>query len=123
MTFVVVAIVIVNACCLSFLQVKGVYQKKNTKITSNVSVGVSLSSTQEDVKPKLAEALSTIKMEELNDTIAAVTLDKEPAEHCMSNSIREHVMTDATLSMQDSANSVEFPSSPNKGFSIISIMS
>lgn len=56
-----------------------------------------------------------------HDNIAEVTLDDEvPAECCMSNSIREHLIPDNTLSMQDYVKSDELMSSPNKGFSIIS---
>lgn len=56
-----------------------------------------------------------------NDTIAAVTLDEEPTGHCMSDNIREHVMTDTALSMQESVNSGELQtsSSPNTGFSFL----
>ncbi|PNY04244.1 cyclin-a2-2-like protein [Trifolium pratense] len=84
------------------VQAKGVYQKKNTKLTSDVTVEVS--SAQEDVKGKLTEELSAIKMVESNDTVAAVTLVQEPDEHCMSNNITEHVMTDTSLSMEGSVN-------------------
>lgn len=56
-------------------------------------------------------------MVESNDTIAAVTLVDEPTEHCMSNNISEHVMTETALSMQECVNSGELATSPsqNKG--------
>lgn len=103
----------------SNFQAKGVYQKKNTKLTSDVSIEVS--SAQEDVKEKVAEELSTIKMVESKDTIAAVTLVDEPTEHCMSNNISDHVMTDTTLSMQECVNSGELATSPspNKDINMI----
>ncbi|GAU41974.1 hypothetical protein TSUD_306800 [Trifolium subterraneum] len=95
----------------SKVQTKGVYQKKNTKLTSDVTAEVS--SVQEDVKGKLTEELSTIKMVESNDTITAVTLVQEPAEHCMSNNITEHVTTDTAVSMQGSVNAGELSISPS----------
>ncbi|KAK2446092.1 cyclin a2-1 [Trifolium repens] len=104
----------------SKLQAKGVYQKKNTKLTSDGTIEVS--SAQEDVKGKLTEELSTIKMVESNDTIAAVTLVQEPDEQCMSNNITEHVMTDTALSMQGSVNAGELSiisPSPNKDINMI----
>ncbi|KAL5074279.1 hypothetical protein RYX36_013263 [Vicia faba] len=93
----------------SEFQAKGVYQKKTTKLTSDVSIEVS--SAQGGVKA----------MVESNDTIAAVTLSEEPTGDCMSNNIREHVMTDTALSMQESVNSGELQtsSSPNKDINMI----
>ncbi|CAK8568692.1 unnamed protein product [Lathyrus sativus] len=93
----------------SQLQAKGVYPKKNTKLTSDVSMEVS--SAQGGGKA----------MVESNDTIAAVTLDEEPTGHCMSNNIREHVMTDTAFSMQESVNSgeLETSSSPNTDINMI----
>ncbi|KAI5397113.1 hypothetical protein KIW84_063079 [Lathyrus oleraceus] len=60
-------------------------------------------------------------MVESNDTIAAVTLDEEPIRHCMSNNIREYIMTDTALSMQEYVNSGELQtsSSPNTDINMI----
>ncbi|RDX72620.1 Cyclin-A2-1, partial [Mucuna pruriens] len=83
----------------SKFQAKGVYTKKSTKLASGVSIEVS--SSQEDVRAKLAEELSTIRMVESNDTI------------------RERVMADATLSMQDSVKSDELLNPSNKDIDMI----
>ncbi|TKY74679.1 Cyclin-A2-2 protein [Spatholobus suberectus] len=82
----------------SKFQAKGVRTKKSTKLASGVSTEVSTS--QEDVRAKLAEELSTIRMVESNDTI------------------RERVIADTRLSMQDSVKS-ELLSSPNKDIDMI----
>ncbi|KAK7351412.1 hypothetical protein VNO77_10854 [Canavalia gladiata] len=99
-------------------QAKGIYEKKNTKLASGVPVTVLPS--HQDVREKLAEELSTIRMVETNDTTAGATLDdKEAAGHHGSNSLRECVMADTTFSMQDSVKSDELLSSPNKDIDMI----
>ncbi|KAJ1411007.1 Cyclin-like [Sesbania bispinosa] len=103
---------------VSQFQARGVCRKKDTKLASDVSIEVS--SSQQDVRAKLTEELSTIRMVESNDTIAAATLvDKEPKEHCMSNSIREHVIEDTAHSTQESVQSDELLISPNKDIDVI----
>ncbi|KAK7283057.1 hypothetical protein RIF29_12299 [Crotalaria pallida] len=97
----------------SKLQPRGVYKKQNTKLASGVST--ENSSSQDDVGAKLAAELSSKRVVESHDNIAAVTYDdKEPAERCMSNSIREDVVEEKVLSMQGSVKSDEVMSSPSK---------
>ncbi|MED6180025.1 hypothetical protein PIB30_006515 [Stylosanthes scabra] len=91
----------------SKFQARRVNKKKNTKPASNVSFEVSAS--QGHVRAKLAEEASTIRVVESHDTTG---------EHCMSNSIREHGITDNALSVQDTAKSDD-PSSPNKDIDMI----
>ncbi|XP_027902218.1 cyclin-A2-2-like isoform X1 [Vigna unguiculata] len=84
----------------SKFRAKGVYRKKSTKRASGVTS--ELSSTQENVRAKLVEDLSTIRMVESNDTIS------------------ERVMPGTKPSMQDSVKSEEFQSSSKNGLSKIS---
>lgn len=95
--------------------------KKNTMPASAVSIEVS--STQEDVKTKLAEELSKIRMVESQNTTGALKLaDKDPPEQCMSNSLRDCVLADPMLSRQDSVMSDKILSAPNKGFLAILLL-
>ncbi|XP_019416507.1 PREDICTED: cyclin-A2-2-like [Lupinus angustifolius] len=113
---------VTNICGKSYdntskFQARGVY-KKNTKLASGISTGNS--SSQDDVKAKLTEELSSKGVVESHENIAEVTFDdKEPAECCMSNSIREGAIGDNTLSMQGSVKSDELMSSPNKEIDMI----
>ncbi|XP_040870487.1 mitotic cyclin a2-type isoform X3 [Glycine max] len=84
----------------SKFQAKGVCTKKNTKLAAS-SVSTDVSSSHDDVRAKLAEELSTIKMVESNDTL------------------REGVTADTSLSMQNSVKSDELRNSPNKDIDII----
>ncbi|KAL5144970.1 Cyclin-A2-2 [Glycine soja] len=84
----------------SKFQAKGVYTKKTTKLAA-LGVSTEVSSTQENVRAKLAEELSTIRMVESKDTI------------------REGVTADTALSMQNSLKSDELQSSPNKDIHMI----
>ncbi|OIV97752.1 hypothetical protein TanjilG_12509 [Lupinus angustifolius] len=95
-----------------------VHKKDITKLASGVSN--ENSSSQDDVRAKLTEELSSKRVVESHDNITAITFDdKEPAEHCMSNCIREGVIADNTLSMQGSVKSDELMSSPNKEIDMI----
>ncbi|XP_061359582.1 cyclin-A2-2-like [Gastrolobium bilobum] len=94
-------------------QRRGGYKKRNTKVASGVSIQVL--STKVDVRAKLDNDLSTIKMDESHDTIVTERLEeRETLQPCMSNSMRESVMADPFLSMQETLMSDELLSSPNK---------
>ena len=91
--------------------------KKYTKLASDVSTEVP--SVQEDVKTKLAEELSKIRMAESQDSIVSQkTDDKEPWLESQSNTERE-CASRPLLSMQGSV-SEELLRSPNKGIFVIS---
>ncbi|CAL0305703.1 unnamed protein product [Lupinus luteus] len=95
-----------------------VHKKNITKVASGVST--ENTSSKDDLGVKLDEELSSKRVVESHDNITAVTFDdKEPAEHCMSNSIREGVIADNTLSMQGSVKSDELMISPNKEIDMI----
>ncbi|KAI4337373.1 hypothetical protein L6164_015798 [Bauhinia variegata] len=89
---------IINA---SKFQARRGHTRKNMKLAVDVSREVP--SMQEDVKTKLAEELSKIRMVESHDTTIAVRLaDKEPLQNSASSRMRESVLADPMLSMRDS---------------------
>ncbi|XP_028802371.1 cyclin-A2-1-like [Neltuma alba] len=94
----------------SSFQAKG---GKNTKSASVVSTEAS--STQEDVKTKLAEELSKIRMVESRNTTNAFKLeDKMPPQRCMSNGTEDCLSAGPMLSTQDSVMSDEILTAPDK---------
>ncbi|KAF7830233.1 cyclin-A2-2-like isoform X1 [Senna tora] len=101
----------------SRIQATGVYMEKNIKLESDVSIEVS--STQEDVKTKLAEDLSKIRMVEARDTSTVEVRfeHKKAPQRCASNGVREPVLAHPMQSLRDSVNELPNPLNKDKDMS------